>query len=283
MDTSDSHIWKCCPKCYSNKIGGWYEDNIGDGKCQRCEGTGKVHVFGSEFLGIVVLDGNIMDKGIDIDCRVCTGTGGCQTCGGEGRVKRKRFENSNDADEDEIENDEEDDYEDDDYEDENEGDNYRRIDDDDYTAAMQSEITFNNPKSNEIEDIKKKESEIAHARFIEELTPVLLECYTSEETEAILRNLTEDELEILKWNSGRLSIWDVKYTPWAIAKELKHQNMMLAMEIEYLSLDFFFVAMKSPVPQGIDNSNHLSYYDVLKKKIICERDYEVLKKFENLI
>ena len=106
MDTSNKKIWKCCPDCYEKNFGELFDDLIGDGKCKHCEGDGTEHAF-------LTPDVYKLGTGEDLECQHCRGSAQCQTCGGEGRVKKSRYNdedynNSSHKDDDETDDDDED-------------------------------------------------------------------------------------------------------------------------------------------------------------------------------
>ena len=73
---------KSCPDCYDYASG---LSLRGNGRCRKCRGTGDASSLkraGETALKYITMGG----WGIDDECSECSGTGQCQTCGGEGWV-----------------------------------------------------------------------------------------------------------------------------------------------------------------------------------------------------
>lgn len=62
-----------CPDCNSIKVSPFIDE--GDGKCDKCHGTGLGNAL-DQFAGSLVGEAS--------ECNECGGTGQCQTCGGTG-------------------------------------------------------------------------------------------------------------------------------------------------------------------------------------------------------
>lgn len=90
MYTDDRKYWKVCPDCNHTSLSDkWFADNIGDGKCRHCEGDGTNHTF-------LIREALETFTGEPGTCEYSSGTGQCQTCGGEGRVKIRKETGDND-------------------------------------------------------------------------------------------------------------------------------------------------------------------------------------------
>lgn len=135
--------YMCCLHCdnVSELTDFTWNDYRGDGNCKTCNGTGEIDNSLMKEFGVMVEV--VMTLGLDVkddvpktvSCPKCSGTGQCQTCGGSGRVKRKRFDDDDDSEE---ENEEEDDgYEDEGY------DSYDSSDYSSYTESSNAGTTDN--------------------------------------------------------------------------------------------------------------------------------------------
>ncbi len=70
-----------CPDCENIDISTLVSSGKGNGRCKECKGTGI-----DQAASALVQFGTLGLEGKDIPCKVCSGTGQCQTCGGTGEV-----------------------------------------------------------------------------------------------------------------------------------------------------------------------------------------------------
>ncbi|MDR3696363.1 hypothetical protein [Mucilaginibacter sp.] len=121
--------YKCCPHCDTVAEENYFtfKPIRGDGRCDFCHGEGEVDdsliAEASRMIeSVITLGFGHSDISDTKPCPKCSGTGQCQSCGGNGRVKNDEYEDDeyeNHSDEDEGSTEEYDsyqaDYSDDDY------------------------------------------------------------------------------------------------------------------------------------------------------------------------
>ncbi len=71
---------KKCPDCDGEDFNSIHSK--GNGDCKHCHGKGSVHDIGDALTEIATF-GSVESE---TECKVCSGTGQCQTCGGEGYI-----------------------------------------------------------------------------------------------------------------------------------------------------------------------------------------------------
>jgi len=71
-----------CPDCENIDISSLISSGKGNGRCKECKGTGI-----DQAASALVQFGTLGLEGKNIPCKICSGTGQCQTCGGTGDVK----------------------------------------------------------------------------------------------------------------------------------------------------------------------------------------------------
>lgn len=140
--------YKCCPHCdtISELTHFTWNDYKGDGNCKKCHGEGEidnslVKESGEFFESLIAGDMANTKFPATVPCHKCSGTGQCQTCGGCGRVKRKRFEADNGSKDDDVEEEYDEDEGDD--EDEEDEDDYDYYNDDDDADETDDDYTLN--------------------------------------------------------------------------------------------------------------------------------------------
>lgn len=72
-----------CRDCESVDISGWGYPSKGNGRCKDCNGTGNDHDIAAAITLVTFGLARVNEQ-----CRRCSGTGQCQTCGGTGLVYR---------------------------------------------------------------------------------------------------------------------------------------------------------------------------------------------------
>ncbi|MCX6241736.1 MAG: hypothetical protein NTX43_08035, partial [Bacteroidetes bacterium] len=71
-----------CPDCENINVSSLIPSGKGNGRCKECKGTGI-----DQAASALVQFGTLGLEGKNIPCKICSGTGQCQTCGGTGEVK----------------------------------------------------------------------------------------------------------------------------------------------------------------------------------------------------
>jgi hypothetical protein len=266
--------YKCCSHCHGVHEWKNMDHFRGDGNCKRCEGSGKIDdSFRAQMHEFMVSAGSFGllhdNPDYEIDCPRCNGTGQCQTCGGTGRAKRNRFDQT------EIDDDDDDDYDNDDDDDDVD---YYRTDDDEYS-------NYNNDKTEKLvispgksEEERQDEINIA---FKNNLVTILTKYHSGLEIDAIFRNLKGEKLVELKLMSLKELEEESKYLGMIVALTLKYESKKLDYKVQSMMLglhskmSFLHSLM---FPDEILNKSAMK--ELISQKSQVDFDYALLKKFE---